>query len=288
MKLSKKLLVVLSLIFCASFGFGQTQKIVDQPSLEKAAQPSKPLLFIEKNLYEQQHVETGPLPYHPQTVSPEVVSSVTLSSVDTNRLVCEEGPVRDVIFSKEKGITVRVEGSNVFVKYEIAIDSKTGEKIFAQFPSEFYVICGDGSVYTLIGIPKRIPAQTVVLKSVGALVKKVQKLFTGMSHETKILNLIKWAYREEIPDVLTVLELNKPVEVFEGLKITLRRIIEAEGEGLRLKEYLVSAEGNEKLRVVEKQFISPHISEEPLAIALSDHVVGKEPVRLFVVERRVE
>ena len=288
MRLSRRLFLVLSFLLCVSFGFAQDQKIVDQPALEKAVQPPKVLLFTEESLYEDQQAESGPLPYHPQTVLPEIAARVSLSSVDVNRLVCEEGPVRDVIFSREKGVTVRVEGSSVFVKYEIAVNPKTGEKVFARFPTELYVICGDGSVYTLIAAPQKIPAQTVVLKSAVSSIKKVQRIFSGMSHEVKILNLIKWAYREEIPSELTVLEVNKPVELFENLKIVLRRIINAEGEGLALKEYLVSAEGTEKVRLTEKQFLTRRISEKPLAVALSDHLVGKEPVRLFVVERGVE
>jgi conjugal transfer pilus assembly protein TraK len=48
----------------------------------------------------------------------EVPTAVELSNTDIYRSVCP-GPLRDLIFSKEKGMTGHFPGKNAFVKFKI-------------------------------------------------------------------------------------------------------------------------------------------------------------------------
>jgi hypothetical protein len=81
----------------------------------------------------------------PQTITPEGPSHVVLSSSDINRLICPVD-IKDAIYSKEKGLTVRLSGQNAFVKFLVM--KKDGKDLYATTPSELYVVCGE-SVYKI-------------------------------------------------------------------------------------------------------------------------------------------
>lgn len=257
------------------------------PAQEKSAfsTPQVPLAF-DGVLYEPPAVppKAEVIQQEPQVVFPEVPTRIVLSNVDVNRLRCETGPVRDVIYSREKGVSVVLHGSDVFVKYQVAVNQATGDKQYVTVPTDLYVVCGDQAVYQMVAVPQRVPAQTVVLRSRLQDIKKQISLFEGVPFEKGILNLIKWAYRDEIPDAFTVIRTNQPFASFEDVELVLVRVVEAEGLGLRLKEYIVTSK--KPMRVTEKTFLLPAISRAPLALALTGHELGQKPVRLFVVERR--
>ncbi|NNF15700.1 MAG: hypothetical protein HKN70_03080, partial [Gammaproteobacteria bacterium] len=79
-------------------------------------------------------------------VSPEAVTSGTLSNRDVNRIVCEDGDINDNFFSEEKGAIVSNQGKNSFIKFRQKHDGlHKPEYITAR--NEFYVVCA-GQVYT--------------------------------------------------------------------------------------------------------------------------------------------
>jgi len=51
-------------------------------------------------------------------VLPEVTTQTEMSSSDINRIVCQTD-IKDVIFSKEKGVSVKISGRDAFVKFLI-------------------------------------------------------------------------------------------------------------------------------------------------------------------------
>lgn len=116
-------------------------------------------------------------------VLPEVTTQVDMSSSDINRIVCPVD-IKDVIFSKEKGLSVKIAGRGAFVKF--LITKKEDKEIYSNTPSELFVICGN-DVYSLIVIPKRIPSQTIRLSS-GKLekIKKNISLMEGLPFEKKV------------------------------------------------------------------------------------------------------
>jgi len=225
-------------------------------------------------------------------VLPEVTTKVLMSNRDVNRIVCLNGPVKDVVFSQEKNMQVKIKGKNVFVKYLFAKDPVTGETIYSKIPSELYVICGNNVVYSLITLPANIPAQEVQLYSKEDKIKKTLSLFKGMPLENKVVMLIKDAYTDTIPDYLTVKRFNRPLNLFQDINITLRRTVTAEGEGLKLKEYVLSLKPQAKkpmMRLKEQFFLIPELAEHPIGISLSDLLLRKgSSVRLFIVEKHYE
>lgn len=223
-------------------------------------------------------------------VQPDISTKVMMSNRDINRIVCESGPIKDVVYSKEKGIDVKIDGDNAFVKFVMKGDPDTGNVSYATIPSEFYVVCGDSDVYTLIASPKNIPAQTISLASPGKHLKKNLSLFKGVPFEDTIVSLIKDAYRDNIPDSFTVRPINRQLNVFRYIGVLLKREVSVDGDGLLLKEYALTlkptAPENE-MRVTEKNFLVPELAQKPVGISL-DHLLLKKgrAVRLFIVEKR--
>jgi len=226
------------------------------------------------------------------SVLPEVTTKVYLSNRDVNRITCIGRPIKDIVYSKEKGITVKTEGSNAFIKFLISKNPMTGELEYSSVPSEFYVVCGKDTVYTLIATPKNIPAQAIELVSREKDIKKNLSIFDGLSFERKVVKLVKVTYRDTIPDTFTVQHVNKKFNLFRYIDVVLKRIIIADGEGLELKEFLLRLKDSSpelQKEVTEKFFLLPELTRNPVGISL-DHMILKKgrPSRLFIVERHVD
>ena len=218
------------------------------------------------------------------TVMPEIAQSVEMSSSDVNRITCAS-EIKDVIFSKEKGISVRFSGKDAFVKF--LTTRKEGQTTYSTIPSELFIVCGE-NVYTLIAIPRRIPARSVRL-SPGRIdnVKKNKSLLGALPFEKKMLSVIRNLTTEEIPDSFTVTTLNKKVELFKELDLALARIAVIDGEGIQVKEYraVLLGGGKATIELGEKDFLRNEISVRPLAISLDRLILKKgETLRVFVVE----
>ncbi len=257
------------------------------------------------------HLRPAPIPYDPADraetatdqarvlpksavkVLPEISTQVYLSNLDINRITCMgDRPVKDVIFSAEKGVTTKINGANAFVKLQLRPDTLTAKPGVVEDPIELYVVCGsEKDVYTIIGIPRKIPAQWIQLTSKGGDIKKNLALFAGKDFEKKILTLVKQAFTEHYPDSYAVMPRNQDMAVkgLEWLDIVHRRSVRVEGEGLLLNEYqlqLKTADGEKERRVLEKQFLVPGLTESPLAVTLDSLIITKDRwARLFIIER---
>ena len=222
------------------------------------------------------------------TVMPEVAQPVELSSSDVNRITCQ-GEIKDVVYSREKGITVKFSGRDAFVKFRTGL--KDGKTTYSTTPSEIFVVCGD-NVYSLIALPKRIPARSIRL-SPGKTenIRKNRSLFGALPFEKKVLSAIRSLYTEEIPESFTVSTPNKRIDLFRDLDIVLARVAVVEGEGIQVKEYRGTLAGGDKDRIElgEKDFLRNEISTDPIAVSLDRLVLKKgEILRAFVVESHRE
>ena len=227
-------------------------------------------------LWGSAHAETG--------VPPEVPTMVEFSNKEINRVVCS-GPISDLIFSKEKGLTGHFTGNNAYIKF--TFEEINGKRSYASEPSELYVVC-DGSTYSLVANPSDIPAATVRLappKSEG--VNKNLALYKNMPIEKQALKLIKEGYAGTYPSSYKVTE-NKPawISLCSDLSVVLKETVDVDGVGLRLKIFQVTLQGREKY-IDEKIFLSNQISDSILAVAVEDHKLRSgEKTRLFVVEKK--
>lgn len=221
------------------------------------------------------------------TVLPEVTTSVEMSSSDVNRIVCQSA-IRDVIFSEEKGITVRVIGRDAFVKFLIKKDG--GEKIYTNTPSELFVVCGN-DVFSMIAIPKRIPSQTIRLSSGRSeRIKENISLMSELPFERRVIKLIKSAYTEDIPSSFTVIPINKKLDIFKDIVLTHIRTVVVEGEGISLKEYKAEIRTDKQsISLSERDFLRAEVTNDPIAIAVDKHQIKKGDIaRIFIVEKSLE
>jgi conjugal transfer pilus assembly protein TraK len=223
-------------------------------------------------------------------VMQEVPTKVILSSTDINRITCPNGSlVKDVVYSSEKGVSVKIEGSNAFVKFLVVKDTVTGRQKHRADPVEFYVICEDNQIFTLIGTPQKIPARHIQLVSSAKRIKKNLSLFEGIPFEKKVIMITQKVYTDDIPESFTVRKVHQSVRVFKDIDVVLNRVVMAEGEGVRLKEYVLSLKDSfqgESIELAEKSFLVAEFTENPVAIALETHTLrAKAPRRLFILER---
>ena len=230
--------------------------------------------------------EEGAFSGLPQRITPEGSSQVVLSSSDINRLICPV-EIKDVIYSKEKGLTVRLAGNNAFVKFLVM--KKDGKDLYATTPSELYMVCGE-NVYTMIAVPRRIPAQTVQLSGGKAdSIRKNLTLFSEVPFEKRIIAIIKSIYTDRVPDSFTVRKIDKAYPVFQGLSLVLNTIVTIDGEGLTVKEYRARiAEGSKEntLTLREKDFLTTDLAQKPVAVSIDTLNLKKGEIsRIFVVER---
>jgi conjugal transfer pilus assembly protein TraK len=226
-------------------------------------------------------------------VLPEITTKVFLSNRDVNRIICQNGPIKDVVYSQEKGISVKTENNNAFIKFLISGNPMAGNMTYSETPSEIYVICGeDNTVYTLIALPKDIPAQTIELVSNKKQIKKTLSVFEGLAFEKKVILLIQSAYKDEVAESFTVKNIHQSSDVFRDMDVLLNRQILADGEGLILKEYILSLKpttDKTTLPLDEKFFLVPEITQHPVGIAL-EHMTLEigQLCRLFVVEKHLD
>lgn len=220
-------------------------------------------------------------------VMPNISTSVEMSSSDVNRIVCSTN-IKDIIYSHDKGIEVKIIGNSAFIKYKIR---KKGDKSFyTSTPSEFYVVCSD-EVYSLVAHPKRIPPKTITLiPGRKASIRKNLALYSGLALEKKVVLLIKSMVRGEIPETFNVKRTNKSLKLFKNLDVTLTRVVTMEGEGLRAKEYFLRVKGNsggmKEIQLKESFFLKKELANRPVGIALEKQSIKKgEFTKLFIVER---
>jgi len=233
---------------------------------------------------------TGVAPDTVVHVMQEVPTEVPLSNTDINRITCPNGAlVKDVVYSSEKGVSVKIEGSNAFVKFLVVKDTVTGRQKHRTDPVEFYVVCEDNQIFTLIGAPQKIPAKHIQLVSSQKRVKKNLSLFEGIPFEKKVIMITQKVYTDDIPESFTIRKINQPVKIFKDIDVVLNRVVTADGEGVRLKEYILTLKESfqgESIELAEKSFLMAELTENPVAIVLETHTLrAKAPRRLFILER---
>ena len=225
-------------------------------------------------------------------VLPETTTRVLLSNRDINRIYCEGSrSIKDVIYSKEKGLLAKTEGRNTFVKFLMKQLPTSLETEYRTSPTELYIICDPDTVYTLIAAPRNIPAQTVMLSGPDLSIEANLSLMAGLPFEKKITFLVKSTYTGNIPESFTQKTIGRSFDLFQDLDVFLNRIVSIEGEGLQLKEYILSVNEDsttDSIKVMEKNFILPELTINPLGISLESLTIDREqPGRLFIVEQRI-
>lgn len=222
---------------------------------------------------------------------PETVMKCNLSNRFINRVVAPgDKIIKDLIIQKGTGIEVKIEGKNGFVTFLKKKDPLTGEIKFQTSPVEIYAVVEPDIIYTLIGQPKDIIAQTIELVWSKDKIEKNLKFFAGLPIEKKIVKMIKAAMVDEIPDSFNQKKIGKQIDILRSVNVYFNRLIVAEGEGLILKEYIVSLKKTaeqDEIPVKEQHFLLPELTKKPIGISLEDFTLSKkQSTRVFIIERK--
>ena len=104
-----------------------------------------------------------------------------------------------------------------------------------------------------------------------------------------MLKAIREVYTESIPDSYSVSRPEKQFRSFKEISLSLKRIVDIEGEGLRIKELEATLKGTIPFKMNEKMFLRSEVAENPIAISLEQHVLRPgDSARIFIVEQRSE
>ncbi|OPY84775.1 MAG: TraK protein [Smithella sp. PtaU1.Bin162] len=221
----------------------------------------------------------------PTIITPEIPTAVRVSARDINRVTCRAGEIKDIVYSKEKGMTVSFSGKDAYIKYKYI---KRGNKTIYPSVTEMYIVCGDAT-YNLIAVPELIPAKTIQL-SAGASdkIRKNKKYFSGMPTEKKIMTLLRAVYTDDLPESFTLekQELGD-ISPYAELSIMPIRTVSASGEGIRVFEYIIKIRADAKRQEIEldeRDFIE--IAANPIALAIDKLKIKKgDTVRMFICEQ---
>lgn len=222
------------------------------------------------------------------TILPEVSTQVIMSSMDLNRLTCND-EIKDVLTSQEKGAVVKIVGKNAFIKFKV-LKTAEGKVKYSSTPTEFFVVCGDDT-YSLVANPQPVRSQIVRLGSgIAGKIKENHEIYGSLPFEKKITRAIKDLYTENIPDSYVVQKVSRSVGNYQEFSVIHRRSVNIEGEGLSINEFDITLKpGAKQFKLNEKIFLSRLFATNPVAVSLEKQMLTPgENVRLFIVEQRRE
>ncbi|MFA6396631.1 MAG: type-F conjugative transfer system secretin TraK [Sulfurimonas sp.] len=202
----------------------------------------------------------------------------TVSLKDMSRIHCAD-TLGNVFYSKEKEIEIKTAGSDAYIKIQPRkVSGDQGEKIeYGTHPREMYIECS-GQTFSLVLVPKDIPAQTIILKVPFTDVKKATQYEKANPYDSTMLDLVKKAFVGDVPDGYEPIHVGKELKNFEELSLVhVRSYI---GSKYTVNEYLIDAK--RQVTVYEAMFI-PFL-KNPLAISIVKPILEPtESTRMFVV-----
>ncbi len=215
-----------------------------------------------------------------QVVEGDGYHYIEISLTDVNRIVCPSR-ITGTVYSKEKNIEVKRSGNNAWVKI---LPLKKGDKIeYPSYPREVYVECG-GKVFSLILLPKKKPATTIILKTEYGSVERAWKFEKkAESYEKLVLSLIKHVYKEVPPPGYRVRAENRKVKEFKELDLYLIRVYE--GGKFVVEEYIINAK--KRVELSEGAFV-PYIRFPVALTIVKPSLKPGESTRLIAVRLREE
>lgn len=221
-----------------------------------------------------------------QVFLPEKTSNVEFSSRDTNRIVCNDGDIAEVLFSEEKNLEVPIHGNSAYPKFKVLVMGN--ERIYSTEPTEFYVICANRT-YTLMVTPSpHIEGVTIRLGDPKAQQRDhVSSIFTPMTIEERAIQAIQMVYKGEGDLLMKAPRNDAGNSKFKigGGQVVLADSYRIDGFGLTIKELNVIAK-EDIPNIQEINFLDPELSTSVIAITVDPHSIKSgEIARVFIVER---
>lgn len=196
-------------------------------------------------------------------------SFVDLSAKNLNLIKFPTSGVK--VYTSSKLIDVKIDEGNVFIKY---IDEAN------LSPQEVFFIIPSGEVFSMVLVPKEIPAQTIIVRLPKEDIKDALEWETSHSYVSGLKDLIKAMYEGKPPRGFSVKEVNEERPLWKEVKVTLKQIYR--GTTLQGEIYEVRNITKEPLRFVEKEFYEKGI----LAVSLDRHELKPgEKTELYIVKK---
>lgn len=213
------------------------------------------------------------------SIEPEKVSQIALSNTDVNRIVCPY-PISDVVYSQEKGITVKATDTNLFVKFPVTVIEKDGQEASRSLytgNTELFLVCGE-KVYTLIMQPKKMSAQTIYLSDTAGRINKSHDYVNSNDYDSLMLDLIQTLMDVRTPPGFVLKDVNE-IESYRDISFNTVRTLT--GGGYVAKEVLLRSD--KMVSITDTEFLRLSSFKNVKAVALLDtSFVGI--TKAFVIE----
>lgn len=220
---------------------------------------------------------TGP----PVTLHPERTIWIKISSTDMNRIVCTSGTITDVNYSQEKGVKVKISGSQAYLKLQ-AIRDKSGDLRYSTVPVDVYVTC-DGDTYGFIGRPLKIPSKTIYLVNPKKKMQEDMDAFRKSSIDQAVKQVLERVFQDAIPGSW-LKEKNIEVQSPPGFEIEPIRTWKIPGVGILVR--LLRFESLKGGSIDERFILDERLTINPVAISLEKHdLLPGESTRVVVLEK---
>lgn len=206
------------------------------------------------------NVAAFPQPEAPQIVSPmptEDKKIIYLSNSDSNLFFCD-AQIRSIIHDKARA---RVG----YFKEKSQMASITYLDKYATGPVGIYVTCGN-DIFSIMAFPRKITQQTVYFKTSAP--KTSATPLEGQEYDMRLKSAVTQVIREKLSGNAQVQVKNEKVELFANLGLTLRRVIQFDGEGVVVREFSMSNLGITTLKLDEKQFNRSELTKGADAIVV--------------------
>ncbi len=200
------------------------------------------------------------------SIEPEKVAYVPLSNTDVNRIVCPY-PINDVVYSQEKGVTVKVTDSNLFVKFPVTVVEKEGKEVGKTFyigNTELFLVCGE-KVYTLVMQPKKMPAQTIYLSDTAGRIKKSHEYVSQNDYESLMLDLIQAMIDVRTPPGFVMNDVNLS-ENYRNIRFNTVKTLT--GGGYVVKEVILRSD--RMVSIADTEFMVVRGFKNVKAVAIMD------------------
>lgn len=214
-------------------------------------------------------------------VNSRALTPIKVSLKDVSRIVCP-GSVVGKVFSGEKSVEVRESGDSLFVKNLPVL--KDGRYEYDRTPKDLFVICEDNLVFSLLLVPDDVPSVTVYLQRYTNIDNtKARNFEKENSYIESLIKLIKYAYRQEVPEGYDVININTVKKEYEeGLLIHRLDMI---GSLFLLEEYILQARKN---IVTDELYWAKELGnmENILAVSVIEPVLSPgEETRILIVRK---
>ncbi|MCS7215857.1 MAG: type-F conjugative transfer system secretin TraK [Thermodesulfovibrio sp.] len=214
-------------------------------------------------------------------VGPERLAIVKMSSSDINRIVCPVD-IKDVVYSEEKGIQVKISGKNAFVKF--LVKRIGGKETYSKIPVDIYVVCGD-KVYSLLAMPERTPPATVYLEDKEQKIKEIVEKNLTIPYERRIVNYVKELMSGRPLPEATYSRVEKEYKFYQEIELKEKGQYVIEGEGLMIRVFYITGK-KQGVEIREKDFLRKEITDNPLAISIDKLKLNPgEKAILLILER---